>query len=149
MAIELVHHETELGDRPLIIPIPLHRNKFRLRGFNQAEEIATALKKITGYQMKPFVLQRRRETSSQTGMTAHQRRENVRASFVVRSQRKREVSGRNVILVDDVMTTGATAAECSRVLLRAGAKQVFVLTAARVTANAAGNQLAAGAGAQG
>jgi ComF family protein len=149
MAVEFGKHRAEFGDRPLVIPIPLHRNKFRARGFNQAEEIAASLKKITGYDMKPFVLQRRRDTSSQTGMSAHQRRENVRAAFVVRPQCKREVAGRNIILVDDVMTTGATAAECSRVLLRAGAKQVFVLTAARVTSQAVMNSLAAGAGAQG
>jgi ComF family protein len=145
LTVELGRHKEEVGERPLIVPIPLHRNKFRARGFNQAEEIAVALKKITGGDMKPFVLQRRRDTTSQTGMTAHQRRENVRAAFVVRPKHKRELGGRNIVLVDDVMTTGATAAECSRVLLRAGAKQVFVLTAARVTSQVAVNQFAAGA----
>jgi ComF family protein len=148
MAGELAKHRADL-ERPVIVAIPLHRNKFRARGFNQAEEIATALKKITGYEMNSFVLQRRRDTSSQTGMTAHQRRENVRAAFVVRPKHKREVAGRNIVLVDDVMTTGATAAECSRILLRAGARQIFVLTAARVTSQAVVNQLAAEAGAQG
>ena len=136
-------HRVEIGERPLMIPIPLHRNKFRARGFNQAEEIARALRKFTGYDLKLHVMQRRRDTASQTGMTAHQRRENVRGAFVIKPQHKRDVAGRNVILMDDVMTTGATAAECARVLVRAGAKQVFVLTAARVTAQAAVAKFAA------
>jgi ComF family protein len=145
MAQVIRQHRELLGVRPLIVPVPLHRNKFRARGFNQAEEIAQSLKKLTGLEMKHSLIHRRRDTISQTGMTAHQRRENVRAAFVVKPQHKRDLSGRNIILVDDVMTTGATAAECTRVLLRAGAKQVFVLTAARVTAQAAVMKAAAGA----
>lgn len=135
----------QIGDRPLIVPVPLHRNKFRARGFNQAEEIAQSLRKLTGFEMRHSLIHRRRDTISQTGMTAHQRRENVRAAFFVKPHHKRDLSARNVILVDDVMTTGATAAECTRVLLRAGAKQVFVLTAARVTAQSAVMKAAAGA----
>lgn len=145
MAVVIRQNRDQLGDRPLIVPVPLHRNKFRARGFNQAEEIAQSLKKLTGFAMKHSLIHRRRDTTSQTGMTAHQRRENVRAAFVVKPQHKRDLSGRNIILVDDVMTTGATAAECTRVLLRAGAKQVFVLTAARVTAQPAVMHAAAGA----
>jgi predicted amidophosphoribosyltransferase len=66
-------------------------------------------------------------------MTSHQRRENVRGAFALRKRGLNAVKGRNIVLIDDVMTTGATAAECTRVLLRAGAKQVLVATAARVT----------------
>lgn len=138
-------HAHEFGDRPLIVPIPLHRNKLRARGFNQAEEIADALRRDIGFEMKRHILHRRKDTASQTGMTAHQRRENVRAAFVVRPRDKRDVAGRNIILVDDVMTTGATAAECARVLLRNGAAKVFVLTAARVSARTALASMAAGA----
>jgi ComF family protein len=130
-------HTAEIGEKPLIVPIPLHRAKYRARGFNQAEEIAAQLKKLSRGELHRYALVRKRNTDSQTGMTAHQRRENVRGAFTVRKRYLRDLSGRNIILVDDVMTTGATAAECARVLRRAGVKQVFVVTAARVTSQAA------------
>lgn len=129
----LAANSSKVGDDPLILPVPLHRAKDRDRGFNQAEEIANAVKKVTGFAIDRHVLVRKRPTVSQTGMTAHQRRENVRGAFVLRKRGVDIVKGRNIVLVDDVMTTGATAAECTRVLLRAGAKQVLVATAARVT----------------
>ena len=129
----LTENAARIGDKPLILPVPLHRAKDRDRGFNQAEEIANAVKRVTGFAIDRHVLVRKRPTVSQTGMTAHQRRENVRGAFVLRKRGLDIVKGRNVVLIDDVMTTGATAAECTRVLLRAGAKQVLVATAARVT----------------
>jgi len=118
---------------PLLVPVPLHKSKFRLRGFNQAEEIARSLRRLCGFHMNSYVLVRRRATSSQTGMSPLQRRDNVRGAFAVRKRARRELAGRSVILVDDVFTTGATANECARVLLRAGAAHVSILTAARVT----------------
>lgn len=131
---KLLQHQTEkIGDNPLILPIPLHRAKDRARGFNQAEEIANVVKRTSGFAIERHALVRKRATESQTGMTAHQRRENVRGAFALRKRGLNVVKGRNIVLIDDVMTTGATAAECTRVLLRAGAKQVFVATAARVT----------------
>lgn len=129
----LARNASKLGENPLILPVPLHRAKDRDRGFNQAEEIANAVKKVTGFAIDRHVLVRKRPTVSQTGMTAHQRRENVRGAFVLRKRGLEIVNERNIILIDDVMTTGATAAECTRVLLRAGARQVLVATAARVT----------------
>jgi ComF family protein len=122
-----------IGDQPLILPIPLHRAKDRARGFNQAEEIANVVKRFSGFAIDRHALVRKRATESQTGMTSHQRRENVRGAFALRKRGLNAVNGRNIVLIDDVMTTGATAAECTRVLLRAGAKQVLVATAARVT----------------
>jgi ComF family protein len=133
LAKVLAANSSKVGDNPLILPVPLHRAKDRDRGFNQAEEIANAVKKVTGFAIDRHVLVRKRPTVSQTGMTAHQRRENVRSAFVMRKRGVDIVKGRNILLIDDVMTTGATAAECTRVLLRAGAKQVLVATAARVT----------------
>lgn len=133
LAKVLAENSSKIGDNPLILPVPLHRAKDRDRGFNQAEEIANAVKKATGFAIDRHVLVRKRPTVSQTGMTAHQRRENVRGAFVLRKRGLNVVKGRNIVLIDDVMTTGATAAECTRVLLRAGAKQVLVATAARVT----------------
>ena len=124
---------------PVVIPVPLHRAKYRERGFNQSEEIAKAALKLhpAGLTGKPNVstLVRQKNTASQTGLTPAQRRENVRGAFAV--MRRDDVRGRDVLLVDDVMTTGMTASECARVLRRAGAERVFVATVARVLKPAA------------
>ena len=118
----------------LVVPVPLYKRKLRDRGFNQAEEVARALvrrRSVAGIQLEASSLVRVRETASQTGLTRHQRRANLRGAFsVMRAQR---IAGKSVLVVDDVMTTGTTAGECARVLLRAGARQVFVATVARAT----------------
>jgi ComF family protein len=120
------------GD-PILVPIPLHASKLRQRGFNQAELIARAALKLKPagweWRLRPEILERCRPTASQIGLTPHQRRENVRGAFVVR--RPAEVQNREVLLVDDVLTTGTTASECARVLRRAGATRVWVATVAR------------------
>jgi ComF family protein len=117
----------------LVVPVPLYRTKRRQRGFNQSELIARAALKIPPtakrLQLAPDILQRTRDTHSQIGLTSHQRRENLRGAFAV--TRATEVIGREVLLVDDVYTTGTTATECARVLRRAGARQVWVATVAR------------------
>lgn len=141
----------ELPRDLLIIPVPLWTGKRRTRGFNQAEEIARAFMRTNrssgtapiSIKLDTTSLLRRRETASQTGLTRHQRRANVRGAFaVVRSQ---AIAGKSVLLVDDVMTTGTTAGECARVLLRAGAKQIFVATVARATKEVQGGQAFAAA----
>ena len=117
----------------VVVPVPLHSSKLRLRGFNQAEEIARcALKSLPASKLSlgARVLNRRRATESQTGLSDHQRQQNVRGAFVVTSPE--EIAGEDVLLVDDVFTTGATVTECTRVLRRAGADRVFVATVARV-----------------
>jgi len=118
-------------DKILVIPVPLYRAKRRQRGFNQAELIArAALKHQAGrFELAGEILRRTRDTHSQIGLTSHQRRENLRGAFAV--ARATEVTGREVLLVDDVYTTGTTAAECAGVLRRAGAVQVWVATVAR------------------
>ena len=114
-----------------VIPVPLFKAKRRQREFNQAELIARAAVRLLGarFHLKPDILQRTRDTHSQIGLTSHQRRENLRGAFAV--ARAQEVTGREVLLVDDVYTTGTTATECSRVLRKAGASRVWVATVAR------------------
>ncbi len=117
----------------LVVPVPLHPTKLRQRGFNQAEEIArTALKSLHSdrLQLARSLLERGRPTVSQTGLTISQRSENIRGAFHVQPSEK--LDGADVVLVDDVFTTGTTASECARVLRRAGAARVFVATVARV-----------------
>jgi ComF family protein len=134
-ALEFSFEPAGLFDRGRIavIPVPLYKAKRRQRGFNQAELIArAALKSYPGrerLQLLPDLLLRTRDTHSQIGLTSHQRRENLRGAFAV--ARTAEVTGREVILVDDVYTTGTTATECARVLRRAGASKVWVATVAR------------------
>jgi len=116
----------------LVVPVPLHRRKLRQRGFNQAELITrAALKQIGGerFALKPGILQRRRETQSQIGLTRHQRRENMRGAFAV--AKPDAVRGRDILIVDDVFTTGTTVSECARILRRSGASKVYVATVAR------------------
>jgi len=116
----------------LLVPVPLFRAKKRQRGFNQAEVIARAALKLLATQrlhLNEKVLGRRRETQSQTGLTSHQRRENMRGAFVV--AQPEAVRGREIVVVDDVYTTGATVSECARILLRAGAAKIWVATVAR------------------
>lgn len=116
----------------IVVPVPLHRQRSRERGFNQSEMIAAAaVRKLgRGFALQSSVLARKRPTVSQIGLTRHQRRANLRGAFEVRHTER--IADRDVLLVDDVMTTGTTASECARVLLRAGARQVFVATVARV-----------------
>jgi len=118
---------------PLMVPVPLSAGRERQRGFNQAEEIARAAMKhwsLRPIELNTSALRRTRETRSQTGLTRHQRRANLRGAFV--AARPEQIAGREIILVDDVYTTGTTAYECARVLRRAGAAEVYIATAARV-----------------
>lgn len=124
--------EPLLSDTVLVIPVPLHSLKFRQRGFNQSELIAKAalkLSKSSKLDLAPELLVRRRETQSQIGLTSHQRRENMRGAFAVSVPER--IQERQILLVDDVLTTGTTASECARVLLKAGASNVVVATVAR------------------
>jgi ComF family protein len=113
--------------------VPLYPGKRRQRGFNQAELIAqVALRApVAGqrFQLASGILARVRDTHSQIGLTSHQRRENLRGAFAV--TQPQQIAGREVVLVDDVYTTGTTASECARVLRRAGASRVWVATVAR------------------
>jgi ComF family protein len=119
--------------RLMVLPVPLHRAKFRQRGFNQSELIAQAALKFSAakhqLRLHTGILVRLRATQSQIGLTRHQRRENMRGAFSV--AQPAAIADREILLVDDVFTTGTTASECARVLLREGASKVWVATVAR------------------
>lgn len=121
---------------PLIIPVPLHRSRERERGYNQSYILAQGLysrlkRKTTVAAPLDGILIRKRSTPPQTGLRRAARLENVRGAFAVEAPES--IQGRGVILVDDVMTTGATASACAAALKRAGAQKVAVLTVARAT----------------
>ena len=131
----------EISGPVFVLPVPLHASKRRQRGFNQAELIARGGLKFLDdahFQLAANVLRRVKPTASQIGLTRPQRQANVRGAFKVAHLNK--VRACDVLLVDDVMTTGTTAAECARVLRRAGAKTVWVATVARTLKNNAGQK---------
>jgi ComF family protein len=123
-----------LAEVDLIAPVPLHRRRLMQRGFNQAALLAASLEHPNGPRHVPDLLQRTRATASQQGLGARARRGNVTSSaFRVHPRARELVTGRRVLLVDDVLTTGATLEACARTLLRAGAEAVDALALARVT----------------
>lgn len=109
------------GMIPLLLPVPLHRSKERERGYNQSEEICRGIARALGLPVASRVLLRVRPTASQTGLSRTERRANVAGAFTLRTGTAASVRGATVLLVDDVITTGATALACARVLRDAGA----------------------------
>ena len=126
-----------LADADLLAPVPLHRWRLLKRGYNQAAVLAHALARGTGARLLPDLVQRVRATASQQGLGGRARIENITAAaFRAHPWHRRQLDGAKVLLVDDVLTTGATVEACARVLRRAGAAQVDVLTLARVVRDA-------------
>jgi ComF family protein len=109
--------------------VPLHRARLRWRGFNQAALLGTAIVRRLDRRLDTHSLLRVRETAPQTGQNMRERRRNIHNAFAVR--RPAAVANRTVLLIDDEITTGATADECARTLLAAGARRVEVLALAR------------------
>lgn len=119
----------EAGPVDLIVPAPLHWRRRWKRGFNQSELVARELSRLTGVPLEARGLRRRRDTGSQTGLTRRQRRLNVQGALV--AGRRAALAGKSIVLVDDVITTGATVGACAQALKRAGAARVVVLALAR------------------
>jgi ComF family protein len=120
-----------LKEADVIVPVPLHPLRLWWRRYNQSAEIARSLGSLTGTPVDLLALTRKRPTPSQGAMpSAKARRRNMQGAFSVRAEIS--LKGSSVLLIDDVMTTGATVEACSRALKRAGALHVSVLTLARV-----------------
>lgn len=121
-----------LDDADVIVPVPLHRRRFFWRRFNQSAELARAVAAQSGRRFAPEAVIRARATRQQVGLGAREREDNVRGAFRVPPQAEILVRGRRVLLVDDVYTTGTTVSAVTRALKRGGAREVDVLTFARV-----------------
>jgi len=121
-----------IPDLDAVAPVPLHRWRLLRRRYNQAAEIARPLARFAGLAYFPDALTRTRATQSQGGKSASGRRRNMAAAFQVPASWRSRVEGRRLLLVDDVLTTGATAEACARALKRAGASRVDVAVIARV-----------------
>lgn len=120
------------GDCDVIVPVPLHRMRLWWRRYNQAMELARPVAEAWGKPVAPSLLLRVRHTTPQVGLTRNQRGRNLQGAFKVPPEARPRLEGRRVLLVDDVITTGATANAASRALLRGGAAAVDVLAFARV-----------------
>ena len=123
-----------LRDADALVPVPLHWRRLWARRFNQSAALAEAISAMSKIAVLHGALQRVRATPQQVGLSKAQRADNVQGAFRVPAERKAEVAGRRLVLVDDVLTSGATVDTCARALLRAGAAHVDVLVFARVVA---------------
>lgn len=121
-----------VAEADAITPVPLHPLRLLRRRYNQAAEIARALAALNGRPYLPDALVRRRRTATQGGKSGAGRRRNVAGAFEVPASRAGPVAGRRILLVDDVLTTGATAEGCARALKAAGAARVDLAVVARV-----------------
>jgi ComF family protein len=121
-----------IADADVIVPVPLHRWRLWRRRFNQAMALASVVSRQSGVPCDPFLLARVKATRRQVGLTKQQRQDNLQGAFRAPTGQKARLSGKRVLLVDDVLTTGATANAASRALLRGGAARVDVLAFARV-----------------
>jgi len=114
----------------LLVPIPLHRVKQRERGYNQAERIACGVNVETGIQVCHDAVRRIRHTQTQTQLNGEERKKNMEGAFTFNPSRSKEVSGKICILIDDVITTGATINACAEELMRGGASRIIAASGA-------------------
>ncbi len=120
----LVKNDPILSKAELIVPVPLHPARKRERRYNQSEILAEEVSKITGIETLN-ILKRTKNTKTQTELSPTERRKNVKNAFCVRKTYKKTISNKRVLLIDDVMTTGATLDECSKILLKEGAIETY------------------------
>jgi len=121
-----------LADADALVPVPLHWMRLWTRRFNQSAEVARAISRMTKVPVLDDVLARVRATPAQVGLAREERAKNVHGAFSVPKGAKAKLRGKHILLIDDVLTTGATANACAHVLRRAGVARIDVLTLARV-----------------
>ncbi|OAF11467.1 competence protein ComF [Bradyrhizobium centrolobii] len=121
-----------LTDADMLVPVPLHWRRAWRRRYNQSGALARIIARQSGVKIRGDVLRRVRATEQQIGLSRAQRATNVQGAFQVSADLQSEVQGRHIVLIDDVLTSGATADACARALLRAKAAQVDLLVFARV-----------------
>lgn len=121
-----------IADCDAVLPVPLHPTRLLSRRFNQSAEIARPLARLSGREYLPDALSRVQRTESQGARSARGRRINVKSAFAVTPAGAMKIRGRRLLLIDDVLTTGATAEACTRALLAAGARSVDLAVVARV-----------------
>lgn len=121
----------QLRQAQLCTAVPVHPKRLRRRGYNQAEVLAKTFAQLTGVTVQTQVLMRRHHRHSQVGQGREERLRNIENAFAVVPDAAALITGKTVLLIDDVYTTGATSEECAKVLVRAGADSVTVLTACR------------------
>ncbi len=132
LAAEALTPSVASWDADLLLPVPLHRRRLRERGFNQAVLLGKPLAKLWGIPLVVNNLRRTRWTEPQVTLAAGERELNVRGAFALVDPAA--VKGRRILLVDDVYTTGSTVMECSKVLRKGGAAEIYVVTVARAVA---------------
>ena len=125
-----------LAEADALVPVPLHWRRLWARRFNQSATLAQAVSAVSGVPVLHGALKRAKATQHQVGLSQAERAVNVQGAFRVPAEGKADIAGRRLILVDDVLTSGATVDACTRALLRAGATNVDVLVFARVVASA-------------
>lgn len=121
-----------LAQADLLVPVPLHWTRLWQRRFNQSAALARVVSRISHVPVADYVLVRTRATPPQIGLGRSERASNVQGAFEVPKAARADIKGKNLVLVDDVLTSGATANACARALLRTGAQQVDVLVLSRV-----------------
>jgi ComF family protein len=126
MMAAVVIEEPDFWPIDMIIPVPISQGNLKQRGFNQSELLAKQIAKILKKRMYPKLLRRVKETQSQRELTREERAENLLCAFEVTAPA--QIKGKNILLVDDVYTTGSTIRECTRTLMEAGAESVAVIT---------------------
>jgi ComF family protein len=123
---EKVRSEPEFGNIDLIIPVPISPNSFQVRGFNQTDLLAKQIGRELGVRVDYGAIARIKDTPHQTELSREEREKNLLYAFEV--QHPEKIAGKNILLVDDVYTTGSTSRECTRILLEAGAAKVSIIT---------------------